>query len=76
MAAMLFTSRRRQPALALSRCAIKTRDAQVLQHLPLADAIAAAAAQRLSPLVERHHLIRIALQQPPASMATSLHHAN
>ncbi len=41
------------PASSLSRSALKARDALVLEHLALADAIAAAAARRLFPLVER-----------------------
>ena len=36
----LSPSRRRQSAAALSRSALKARDALVLEHLPLADAIA------------------------------------
>jgi RNA polymerase sigma-B factor len=40
--------------------ALLARDALVLQHLPLADAIASATAQRLFPLVEREDLIQVA----------------
>jgi RNA polymerase sigma-B factor len=40
--------------------ALQARDALVLQHLPLADAIASATAQRLFPLVEREDLIQVA----------------
>jgi RNA polymerase sigma-B factor len=60
MASPLSPSRRRQPAAALSRSALRARDALVLEHLPLADAIAAAAARRLFPLVEREDLIQVA----------------
>ena len=60
MASPLSPSRRKQPAQALSRSALKARDALVLQHLPLADAVASAAARRLFPLVEREDLIQLA----------------
>ncbi|MCP9889624.1 sigma-70 family RNA polymerase sigma factor [Cyanobium sp. Aljojuca 7D2] len=60
MASPLSPSRRRQPAAVLSRSALKARDALVLEHLPLADAIACAAARRLFPLVERDDLIQVA----------------
>jgi RNA polymerase sigma factor (sigma-70 family) len=40
--------------------ALKARDALVLEHLPLADAIASATARRLFPLVEREDLIQVA----------------
>jgi RNA polymerase sigma-B factor len=60
MASPLSLSRSRQPAAALSRAALKARDALVLEHLPLADAIASAAARRLFPLVEREDLIQVA----------------
>ncbi len=60
MASPLSPSRRRQPAASLSRSALKARDALVLEHLPLADAIAIAAARRLFPLVEREDLIQVA----------------
>jgi RNA polymerase sigma-B factor len=60
MASPLSPSRRRQPAAALSRSALKARDALVLEHLPLADAIASAMARRLFPLVEREDLIQVA----------------
>jgi len=60
MASPLSLSRRRQPAAALSRSAFKARDALVLEHLPLADAIASAVARRLFPLVEREDLIQVA----------------
>jgi len=60
MAFTLSSSRRRQPAAALSRSALKARDALVLEHLPLADAIASATARRLFPLVEREDLIQVA----------------
>jgi RNA polymerase sigma-B factor len=48
------------PASSLSRSALKARDALVLEHLPLADSIAAAAARRLFPLVGREDLIQVA----------------
>ncbi len=60
MASPLSLSRRRQPAAALSRSALKARDALVLEHLPLADAIASVTARRLFPLVEREDLIQVA----------------
>jgi DNA-directed RNA polymerase specialized sigma subunit len=60
MASPLSLSRRRQPAAALSRSALRARDALVLEHLPLADAIASATARRLFPLVEREDLIQVA----------------
>jgi RNA polymerase sigma factor (sigma-70 family) len=59
MASPLSPSRRQQPQ-ALSRSALKARDALVLEHLPLADAIASATARRLFPLVEREDLIQVA----------------
>jgi RNA polymerase sigma factor (sigma-70 family) len=58
--ASLASPSRRQPAAALSRSALKARDALVLEHLPLADAIASATARRLFPLVEREDLIQVA----------------
>jgi RNA polymerase sigma-B factor len=60
MASPLSPSRRRQPAAALGRTALKASNALVLEHLPLADAIASAAARRLFPLVERDDLIQVA----------------
>jgi RNA polymerase sigma factor (sigma-70 family) len=48
------------PASSLSRSALRARDALVLEHLPLADAIATATARRLFPLVEREDLIQVA----------------
>jgi RNA polymerase sigma-B factor len=61
MASPLSPSRRQQPAVQeFSRSALRARDALVLQHLPLADAIASAAARRLFPLVEREDLIQVA----------------
>mgnify|MGYP003861880757 CR=1 FL=1 len=39
---------------------LKARDALVLEHLPLADAIASATARRLFPLVESEDLIQVA----------------
>jgi RNA polymerase sigma factor (sigma-70 family) len=61
MASLAYPSRRQKPAgQALSRSALKARDALVLEHLPLADAIASATARRLFPLVERADLIQVA----------------
>ncbi len=60
MASPLSLSRRRHPVAALSRSALKARDALVLEHLALADSIASAAARRLFPLVEREDLIQVA----------------
>jgi RNA polymerase sigma-B factor len=40
--------------------ALQARDALVLEHLPLADAIASATARRLFPLVERDDLLQAA----------------
>jgi RNA polymerase sigma factor (sigma-70 family) len=61
MASSLSPSRRKKPAgQALSRSALRARDALVLEHLPLADAIASATARRLFPLVEREDLIQVA----------------
>ena len=47
-------------AAPLSRSALRARDALVLEHLPLADAIASVTARRLFPLVEREDLIQVA----------------
>ena len=60
MASTLSPSRHLQSAAALSRSALKARDALVLEHLALADSIASAAARRLFPLVEREDLIQVA----------------
>jgi len=60
MASPLSPSHRKQQAQALSRTALKARNALVLEHLPLADAIAGATARRLFPLVEREDLIQVA----------------
>ena len=60
MASLLSPSRRKQPAQGLSRSALRARDALVLEHLPMADAIAGANARRLFPLVEREDLIQVA----------------
>jgi RNA polymerase sigma-B factor len=54
------SSRRRQQSPLLSRSALRARDALVLEHLPLADALASSAARRLFPLVEREDLIQVA----------------
>jgi RNA polymerase sigma factor (sigma-70 family) len=53
------SSRRQQPT-PLSRSALRARNALVLEHLSLADALASAAARRLFPLVEREDLIQVA----------------
>ena len=47
-------------AAPLSRSALRTRDALVLEHLLLADAVASAVARRFFPLVEREDLIQVA----------------
>lgn len=60
MASPVSSLSRRQQSPALSRSALRARDALVLEHLPLADALAAAAARRLFPLVEREDLIQVA----------------
>ena len=52
--------RRQQQSPLLSRSALRARNALVLEHLPLADALASAAARRLFPLVEREDLIQVA----------------
>ena len=52
--------RRQQQSPPLSRSTLLARDALVLEHLPLADALASAAAWRLFPLVEREDLIQVA----------------
>jgi RNA polymerase sigma-B factor len=48
------------PSSSLSRSALRARNALVLEHLPLADAIASATARSLFPLVEREDLIQVA----------------
>ena len=53
-------SRRKQPVPARPSAALQARDALVLEHLPLTDAIAAVMARRLFPLVEREDLIQVA----------------
>ena len=60
MASRAFSLSRRQHSRALSRSALRARDALVLEHLPLADALASAADRRLFPLVEREDLIQVA----------------
>jgi len=69
MASLASPSRRQKPACqALSRSALRARNALVLDHLPLAVAecfrgavaIASATARRLFPLVEREDLIQVA----------------
>jgi hypothetical protein len=52
--------RRQQDSPALRCSALRGRDDLVLEHLPLADALASAAARRLFPLVEREDLIQVA----------------
>jgi hypothetical protein len=51
---------RPQMAAPLSRSALRARDALVLEHLFLADAVASAVARRFFPLVEREDLIQVA----------------
>ena len=51
---------RPQMAAPLSRSALRARDALVLEHLSLADAVASAVARRFFPLVEREDLIQVA----------------
>ena len=58
--ASLASPSRQQQAQALSRSALKARDALVLEHLSLADAVASAVARRFFPLVEREDLIQVA----------------
>ncbi|WP_255000919.1 sigma-70 family RNA polymerase sigma factor [Cyanobium sp. Alchichica 3B3-8F6] len=60
MASPLSPSRRQKPAQALSRSALKARNALVLEHLPLTDSIAAKVAWRFFPLVDREDLIQVA----------------
>jgi len=60
MASPLSPSRRKQQGKALRGQALKARNALVLEHLPLADAIASVTARRLFPLVEREDLIQVA----------------
>lgn len=60
VASPAFSSRRQQQSTPLSCSALRARDALVLEHLPLADALASAAARRLFPLVEREDLIQVA----------------
>jgi RNA polymerase sigma factor (sigma-70 family) len=57
MASLSSPARRKQQPPALSRSALR---ALVLEHLPIADAIASATARRLFPLVEREDLIQVA----------------
>ena len=60
MASPASSFSRHQQSPALSRSALRARDALVLEHLPLADAIASATARRLFPLVEREDLLQVA----------------
>jgi RNA polymerase sigma factor (sigma-70 family) len=60
MASLSSPSRHKQQAKPLSRSALRARNALVLEHLPLADAIASATARRLFPLVEQEDLIQVA----------------
>ena len=62
MASHSSPSGQKQQSQLLSRSALRTRDALVLEHLPLADAIASASAWRLFPLVEREDLIQVACE--------------
>ena len=60
MASPASSLSRRQQGPARQASALRARDALVLEHLPLADAIASATARRLFPLVEREDLIQVA----------------
>ena len=60
MAPLSSPSRRRRLGQAVSRSAYKAHNALVLEHLPLADAIASATARSLFPLVEGEDLIQVA----------------
>ncbi|MBE9172553.1 hypothetical protein IQ216_05470 [Cyanobium sp. LEGE 06143] len=61
MASTTSPSRRKQHSVqTLSRSLPSGRDALVLEHLPLADAIASAVARRFFPLVEWEDLIQVA----------------
>jgi DNA-directed RNA polymerase specialized sigma24 family protein len=60
MASLASPSRRQQQHPVLSSSALQARDALVLEHLPLADAIASVMAQRLFLLVERDDHIQVA----------------
>jgi hypothetical protein len=60
MASLASPSRLKQQAKPLSRSALRARNALVLEHLPLADALATATARRLFPLAEREYLIQVA----------------
>ena len=51
---------RQQLSTALNRSVLRARDALVLEHIPLAEALASAAARRLFPLVEGDDLIQVA----------------
>jgi RNA polymerase sigma-B factor len=53
-------SRRKQQPQSISRSALKARNALVLEHLPLADSIAAKVAWHFFPLVDREDLIQVA----------------
>ena len=54
------SSRCQAQSTPVSLSALRARDALVLEHLPLADALASAAARCLFPLVEREDLIQVA----------------
>jgi len=60
MASPASSPRRQQRSPRLSRSVLRARNALVLEHLPLADAIASVTARRLFPLVEREDLIQVA----------------
>lgn len=60
MASPLSPSRQQQQAKGLSRPALRARNALVLEHLPLADSIAAKVAWRFFPLVDREDLVQVA----------------
>ena len=61
------------PASSLSRSALRARDALVLEHLPLTDAIASTASRRLFPLVELEDLIQVARE---AAHGDRIHHCH
>jgi hypothetical protein len=60
MVSLSYPFSHKQQSPVLSRSALSARDALVLEHLPLADVLASAAARRLFPLVEREVLIQVA----------------
>jgi hypothetical protein len=77
MASLASPSRRQQPAQALSCTALKARDALLLEHLSLADAIASATAWRLFPLQSRRasRALCAAASQGPGSLTCAIESA-